>query len=251
MFIAMMLRTIEASAQSVQESSEQSMQEISEIDTEPTDTSAVPDFTLSEDGENVFGGHGPIRPVTVEAGEQYVFQDDEYYYYGGCRLLKSAVSGDDVSYLCEDYSKERCDFYDLIGFGQDMYYVDLNTESAWKGHAGGLKRILSGGTVEDLHPQSKIAADDLNSIACRVTYRDVQRLGDSGIYYVNGSYKSSADEPYNDVYPNPLLLNSRTGEMRTLHLSEYFGDYYFNQYYAEYDEASENLFISGGETKRS
>ena len=243
-----------ASPPGIQEASASSMQDDPAVDLSSEDTNAVPDFTpdtdtvpdftLAEDGTNIFGGHGMIRPVTAEEGEQYIFQDDDYYYFGGSRLLKSAAIGDDVSDLREECPQNGCDMQALIGSGQDMYYVDLTTESAWNGHAGGLKRILPDGTTEDLHPQREIAADDPDSVACRVHYRDVLRLGDSGIYYVNGAYMSSADEQYVDVYPDPVLLNSRTGETVTLHYGGFFSSDIFNQYYAKYDEASGNLFIS-------
>lgn len=214
------------------------------IDVISSDTGSVPDFTLSEDGENIFGGHGLLRPVTAAEGEQYIIQDDEYYYYGGSRLLKSAVNGDDVSGLSEDFPQDRCDFQNLIGSGQDMYYVDLSTESMWTGHAGGLKRILADGTVEELHPQSRIAADDPNSINEKMYYRDILRLGETGIYYVNGYYLRSDDTEFNNVHPDPILLNSRTGETIALDLTGYFDRIYFNAYDAKYDEASGHLFMS-------
>ena len=205
--------------------------------------SGVPDFSDSEEGENFFSGHGVIRPVT--AGELNIFQDDEYYYHSGSRIPKSAITGNEkLADLFEGYSQERCDINDLIGNGQDLYYVDLTTESLWEGHAGGLKRILPDGTIENLHPQNKITADNQDSIACRVYYKDVLRLGDSGIYFVNGCYMSSIDAEACDVYPEPILLDSRTGETTALDLSTYFDPIFFNEYHAEYDEASGHLFMS-------
>lgn len=219
----------------------------------------IEDNTVSEGEKNFLGGHGTVKPV-VE-GNQYmsVFQDDDYYYFSsGYRVLKSSLNGNEIpeeELLCQKagcaHQSDDCVLYrygdgHLLCSTEDMYYIDWTTESLQEGVAGGLKRIFSDGTTEDMHPQKQIVDYDkeIDDASGRMYYTNVLRLGDSGIYFVAGFYFRYDDTDNNATLFPPVLLNTRTGERIQLKSDTVLGSALGTSYQAEYDDASGHLFMS-------
>ena len=226
---------------------------------EETPAEYIEDNTVSAGETNFLGGKGPVKPV-VE-GNQYmsVFQDDDYYYFSsGYRALKSTLNGNEIpeeELLCQKagcaHQSDDCVSYrygsgHLLCSTEDVFYIDWTTESLQEGVAGGLKRIFSDGTTEDMHPQKQIVDYDkeIDDATGSMYYTNVLRLGDSGIYFVAGFY-FRYDEPVGNatLFP-PILLNTRTGERITLRSDIILGSALGTSYHAEYDEASGHLFMS-------
>ena len=225
---------------------------------------AVPyteDNTVSAGEENFLGGTGPLRIISSnETGGFPVFQDDNYIYLGGGRrILKENLEPNncDAELVCQkagcDHYSEDCPLYYeqngglICRDGQNFYIRDWGTLSPKQGFAGGLKRILSDGSTEDVFPLKKIGATEEIGI---VSYPNVMRLGDTGIYFLemycmpyehNGPYVStSADSSFFET----VLLDSRTGE--TIPFEYLNEDRIRNMLKLQFDEASGHLFISYG-----
>ena len=217
------------------------------------------DNTVSAGETNFLGGKGLLRPVTAE-GDPCILQDDEYIYIcGNTKVRKTALDplkAPDPELVCQkagcEHNEDDCLLYKygyghLMSSGTDIYYADCETESVLQGYAGGLKRIYSDGTTEDIHPQNKISPADESSgkIVGRIHYTHILRLGDTGIYYLKGyGWRYSDDESGLDRVLLPMLLNSRTGETITLNISEIGHNAYIDDYAVMYDEASGHLFLS-------
>ena len=216
------------------------------------------DNTVSAGETNFLGGKGLLRPVTSE-GDPCILQDDEYIYYGSQKVRKTALDplkAPNPDLICQKagclHNSDDCLLYkygfsQLMSSGQDIFYADCETESVQQGYAGGLKRIYSDGTTEDIHPQNKISPADESSgkIVGRIHYTHILRLGDTGIYYLKGyGWQYSDDESGLDREFLPMLLNSRTGETITLNISEIGHNAYIDDYAVMYDEASGHLFLS-------
>ena len=216
------------------------------------------DNTVSAGETNFLGGKGLLRPVTSE-GDPCILQDDEYIYYGSQKVRKTALDplkAPNPDLICQKagclHNSDDCLLYKygygyLMSSGTDIYYADCETESVQQGYAGGLKRIYSDGTTEDIHPQNKISPADESSgkIVGRIHYTHILRLGDTGIYYLKGyGWRYSDDESGLDREFLPMLLNSRTGETITLNISEIGHNAYIDDYAVMYDEASGHLFLS-------
>lgn len=222
---------------------------------EETPAEYIEDNTVSAGETNFLGGNGLLRPVTAE-GQPCILQDDEYIYlYGSEKIRKSgldALKAPDPELICQKagcaHTSDDCLLYkygfsQLMSSGTDIYLIDHSTESVQQGFAGGLKRIYSDGTTEDIHPQKQISAADESSgkMLGNIYYTHILRLGDTGIYYLKGY--GSPDETGGIREFMPVLLNSRTGETITLQNRE-TGHAYIDDYAVMYDEASGHLFLS-------
>ena len=226
------------------------------------------DNTVSADELNFLGGHGQLRPVTPNDQYVNVFQDDEYIYFEGeKRIPKTELSltGNDAELICRTpgcrHNTEDCLLYrygigKLICGNQDIYYCDFNTFSPKPGYAGGLKRIYSDGTTEDVYPQTKIVEQKgLSEESGIAYYSNIIRLGDTGIYLLEMRY-SPFERQDGYVLTNPetvftelTLLDSRTGETISLEYLRENKNYPMPVLTLQYNEEEQRLFVSDAQTE--
>lgn len=215
------------------------------------------DNTVSAGETNFLGGKGLLRPVTSE-GNTCILQDDEYIYIQGNRKVRKTaldpLKSPSPDLICQKagclHNTGDCllnKYGNLMSGGTDIYYADWETESVQQGFCGGLKRIYSDGTTEEIHPQNKISpADEVSGkIVGIIYYTHILRLGDTGIYYLKGDgLLYNDDESYTARDIPPVLMNSSTGETIALNISEYAYIDHYDDYAAMFDEASGHLFLS-------
>ena len=217
------------------------------------------DNTVSAGETNFLGGTGLLRPVTSE-GDPCILQDDEYIYIQSNRKVRKTaldpLNAPSPDLICQKagclHNTGDCllnKYGNLMSGGTDIYYADWETESVQQGYAGGLKRIYSDGTTEELHPQNKIGpADEVSGkIVGSIYYTHILRLGDTGIYYLKGDgLLNNDDESGTFTFRDlpPLLMNSSTGETIALNISEYAYIDHYDDYAVMFDEASGHLFLS-------
>ena len=229
-------------------------------------TETVPhhaDTSLSAGEENFLGGHGLLRVISPNEFLS-VMQDDDYIYLGGSRrILKENLSPKscDSELVCQkpgcEHNSEDCPLYysrnhDLICSGQDIYIKDWDTMSPKQGFTGGLKRILSDGSTEDVFPLKEAENAEVIGDAA---YLNVLRLGDTGIYFLEMYYRPfEHDGTYittdpNTSYIETVLLDSRTGN--TLPFDYLNEDRNRDLLKLQFDEASGHLFVSYGVMQRA
>lgn len=217
------------------------------------------DNTVSAGETNFLGGKGLLRPVTSE-GDPCILQDDEYIYIQGNRKVRKTaldpLKAPSPDLICQKagclHNTGDCllnKYGNLMSGGTDIYYADWETESVQQGFAGGLKRIYSDGSTEEIHPQNKISpADEVSGkIVGIIHYTHILRLGDTGIYYLKGDgLLNNDDESGTFTFRDlpPMLMNSSTGETIALNISEYAYIDLHDDYAVMFDEASGHLFLS-------
>ena len=224
------------------------------------------DDTVSAGELNFLGGHGPLRPITPNDSNVELFQDDDYIYLDGSERIpkeKLSPTGTSGELICQTpgcaHNTEDCPYFrygngQLICGNHELYYCDFGMSSPKLGFSGGLERIFSDGSTENVFsmtPQASKALEiGIEEIGI-AHYLNIIRLGDTGIYLLDMYYSPfERDGEYTTTSTNSgiyelVLLDSRTG--KTIPMNYLCEERFMTQLVIQYDETEQRLFVSNAQ----